>query len=88
MFFNLFFIVFQCFSSFLNSFIKQHRYEHERHPAFKRESEFARNAVEPSSPEFSGQCTARLARNRRQLEEVVQSTGTLHFDGRRSDMHV
>ena len=31
----------------------RHRDEHERDPAFKRKSECARNAVEPSSPEYS-----------------------------------
>ena len=54
----------------------QHRDEHERDPAFERESECARNAIEPSSPEF--ECVLI----RRHLEEVIQSTGSLHFDGR------
>ena len=36
----------------------QHRDEHERDPAFKGESECARNAVGPTSPEFSPECTA------------------------------
>ena len=63
--------------------------EHERDSPSERASETACNAVEVNhSRTPQRMCTARLARIRRQMEEVVQNIGTLHFDGRRSDMHV
>ena len=51
-------------------------------------SETRRSGGNPRVSSPRRECTARLAGIRRHLDEIVQSIGTLHIDGRRIDMHV